>query len=183
MDRGFAAKFTEMRHRFLRAIPLLTAILSIWALSSFATPTLDDGIDSIARVIGQQQRRGSRAPSLPPAYGHHLHLAFPRAIEKRGSIYKQEIGTSAFLCYHVFQVRISQIRKSWTTKTSFQKNSKATCCIVFCLPEVPTRQTEMDPKLTFPAIRALVAHGILARTVLVRARNADHEGPGSLFPR
>ena len=110
LDQGFPAGFTKMRYWLLRTTLLLAALLDIWNSLSFATPTLHKGIEPVARVIAQQQRGLPSAASLPPTSRHLPPLAIPNALGKRGSIYKEELGSSILLHYRVFQVLIPELK-------------------------------------------------------------------------
>ena len=101
LDQNFPAGFTKMRYWLLRTTLLMAALLGIWNSLSSATLTLHKGIEPVARAIAQQQRALPSAASLPSVYRHLPSSVIPTALGKRGSIYKQELGSSILLHYRI----------------------------------------------------------------------------------
>ena len=95
LDQNFPAGFTKMRYWLLRTTLLMAALLGIWNSLPSATLTLHKGIEPVARAIAQQQR------ALPSVYRHLPSSVIPTALGKRGSIYKQELGSSILLHYRI----------------------------------------------------------------------------------
>ena len=108
-----------MRNWLIRTTLWLTAILGAWTLISFATPTLHNGIEPVARVVSpqqpqqqqqqqQQQQRRSSAPLLFPTYGRPSSLVTVSARGKNRGIRIQELSSNLILHYRTFTVSIRE---------------------------------------------------------------------------
>ena len=102
-----------MRNWLIRTTLCLTAILGAWTQISFATPTLHNGIEPVARVVSRQQpqqqhQRRSSAPLLFPTSGRPSSLVTVSARRKHRGIRIQELSSNLILHYRTFTVSIRE---------------------------------------------------------------------------
>lgn len=104
-----------MRNWLIRTTLWLTAILGAWTQISFATPTLHNGIEPVARVLSrqrpqqlQQHQRRSSAPLLFPPSGRPSSLVTVSARGHHRGIRIQELSSNLIVRYRTFMVSIRE---------------------------------------------------------------------------